>query len=65
MLPILKDWVATQECVGEQVTNKESACKYTQNEAQQYRKGKQVTFDLLLETSVRPWTYINQHQSKW
>jgi len=23
MLPIPKDWVATQECVGEQVTNKE------------------------------------------
>ncbi len=25
MLPIPKDWVAMQECVGEQVTNKESA----------------------------------------
>ncbi len=28
MLPIPKDQVAMQECVGEQLTNKESAYKY-------------------------------------
>jgi hypothetical protein len=64
MLPIPKDWVATQECVGEQVTNKESAYEYarycTTNKAQQYSKGKQVTFDLPLDVKER--TSLDVHQ---
>jgi hypothetical protein len=59
MLPIPKDWVAAQECVGEQM--KGSMYEYARlriratdeycktNEAQQYSKGKQVTFDLPLD----------------
>jgi hypothetical protein len=64
MLPIPKDRVATQECVGEQVTNKESAYKYARyckrNEAQQYSKGKQVTFDL--PSDVKERTSLDVHQ---
>ncbi len=64
MLPIPKDWVAMQECVGEHVTNKESAYKYARycktNEAQQYSKGKQVTFDLPLD--VKEHTSLVVHQ---
>ncbi len=43
-------WAENNGSVGEQVTNKESAYKYAwyfkTNKAQQYSKGKQVTFDL-------------------
>jgi hypothetical protein len=64
MLPIPKDRVAMQECVGEQVANKESAYKHVRycktNEAQQYSKGKQVTFDLPLD--VKECTSLNVHQ---
>jgi hypothetical protein len=64
MLPIPKDWVAMQECVGEQVTNKESAYEYAQycetNKTQQYSKGKQVTFDLPLD--VKECTSLDLHQ---
>ncbi len=64
MLPIPKDRVATQECVGEQVTNKESAYEYARycktNKAQQYSKGKQVTFDL--PSDVKERTSLDVHQ---
>jgi hypothetical protein len=50
--------------VGEQVTNKESAYEYARyckaNEAQQYSKGKQVTFDLPLD--VNEHTSLDVHQ---
>ncbi len=64
MLPIPKDPVAMQECVGEQVTNKESVYEYARycktNEAQQYSKGKQVTFDLPSDMKER--TFLDIHQ---
>jgi hypothetical protein len=50
--------------VGEQVTNKKSAYKYARycktNEAQQYSKGKQVTFDLPLDMKERTSSDIHQ-----
>ncbi len=50
--------------VGEQVTNKESVCEYARyckmNKAQQYSKGKQVTFDLPLDVKER--TSLDLHQ---
>jgi hypothetical protein len=64
MLPIPKNRVAMQECVGEQVTKKESAYEYAwyykRNKAQQYSKGKQVTFDLPLD--VKEHTSLDVHQ---
>ncbi len=53
-----------QECVGEQVTNKENAYKYARycktNKAQQYSKGKQVTFDLPLDVKERMSLDVHQ-----
>ncbi len=64
ILTIPKDRVAMQECVGEQVTNKESVYKYGRycktNEAQQYSNGKQVIFDLPLDVKER--TSLDIHQ---
>ncbi len=59
--------VFTNAChnnVGEQETHKESAYEYARycktNEAQQYSKGKQVTFDLPLDVKER--TSLDVHQ---
>ncbi len=55
---------STARHVGEQVTNKESACESVRycktNEAQQYSKGKQVTFDL--PSDVNESTSLDVHQ---
>jgi len=65
MLPIPKDWVATQECVGEQVTNNEEVEIWDQTPT----KDRWVWFAVDVEVRTEPLqnqpNMINVHQSRW